>query len=408
MRTRHWAWPGVLAATALLWASPGLAQAPSPIKLGFDAAWARKPEQRAAPLRQEAAAAAAAAASRWTPEPPALEMGARTDRITRNDGAREYDATVAVPLWLPGERPRARAAAAAGAALLDQQLLAWQWRLAGEVRDAYWAYQRTRIDQQLAQQRLAGAQQMAADVSRRVQAGDLARADGHAADAAAAAAESALAEAGVAMTDAAQAWNALTGLPLVGGDDGGVAERLPDGDPPRHPALAELSAKAELARRQRDLAVVQSRPNPELTVGAARERGGLGERHRQSVLVGVRIPLGQSGASESRIATAGADLLEAQSQLEIEEQRVRSQAHAARARVTALENAHAAAERRADLARESRRFFDKAFRLGETDLPTRLRIEFDAVEAERQAARSRVERDAAVSHLRQAVGQLPE
>ena len=68
----------------------------------------------------------------------------------------------------------------------------------------------------------------------------------------------------------------------------------------------------------------------------------------------------------------------------------------------------AAAEKRAQLARESRGFFDKSFRLGESDLPTRLRIELEAVEAERQSTRTRIDLAAAISALRQALGLLPE
>jgi cobalt-zinc-cadmium efflux system outer membrane protein len=62
----------------------------------------------------------------------------------------------------------------------------------------------------------------------------------------------------------------------------------------------------------------------------------------------------------------------------------------------------------AGLALESRGFFDKSFRLGETDLPTRLRIESEAADAERQAARARIELAAAISAWRQALGLLPQ
>lgn len=404
METRHWTRSGVLAVALLVCATAGMAQSPSALKQGFDAAWARKPEQRAAGLRKEAATAGEVAAQRWTPEPPALEVTGKSDRFTRNDGIREYDATVAVPLWLPGERSRAQAAATAGSAAVDAQLFAAQWRLAAEVREAYWAHERARLERELAQQRLTNARQIAADVARRVMAGDLARSDGHQADSAVAAAESAVAEAGVALADAAQTWAALTGMEARSGS----GEPRPVGDLKAHPALAELTTKAELARRQRDLASVQSRANPELTVGTARERGSFGERYSQSLIVGVRIPLGKSSTSQSRVATAGADLVEAESQLELEEQRMRSQVQASMARVKALELAHEAAERRAGLARESRGFFEKSFRLGESDLPTRLRIELEAFEAERHAARSRVELDAAISQQRQALGLLPE
>jgi len=40
-----------------------------------------------------------------------------------------------------------------------------------------------------------------------------------------------------------------------------------------------------------------------------------------------------------------------------------------------------AANKRSTLANETRQFFDKSFRYGETDLPTRLRIELEAVDA---------------------------
>ena len=62
----------------------------------------------------------------------------------------------------------------------------------------------------------------------------------------------------------------------------------------------------------------------------------------------------------------------------------------------------------AQLARESRGFFDKSFRLGESDLPTRLRIEAEAADAERQAVRARIELAAAISAWRQALGLLPQ
>lgn len=50
----------------------------------------------------------------------------------------------------------------------------------------------------------------------------------------------------------------------------------------------------------------------------------------------------------------------------------------------------------------------KSFRMGETDLPTLLRIEREAIDAERQAARVRIDLAAAISSLRQTLGLLPE
>lgn len=399
--------PGVLMAALLtMSAPPVMAQPASAIRQGFDAAWTRQPEQRAASLRKDAANAAIEAAHRWTPEPPALEFLSKTDQLHRNEGVREYDAAIAWPLWLPGERSRVQAGAEAESSAVDARLQASRWRLAGEVRTAYWALQRAKIDDGLAMERVSNARQIAADVARRVRAGDLARADAHQADAAVAAAQSAQAQAAVAVAEATQEWLALTGAPS---SSGSAEPAPPDGDGvAAHPLMAELSARRDLAATQRDLAAVQTRANPEVTLGASRERDGVDPRYSQNIVFGLRVPLGESGRGRARLASAQADWVEAESQFELEIRRRQAQLATARVRIAALRDARTAAEHRASLAQESRGFFDKSFRLGETDLPTRLRIEREAFEARREAARSRIEVDAAMSQLRQALGLLPE
>lgn len=418
MKRKRWGTLGILAAALLAAAAVPTAAAPAatlsehapsssltPLRQAFEIAWARQPEQRAAALRRDAAAAGMRAAERWTPETMALDLTARTDRWNRNAGTREYEAAVSVPLWSPGERAKSLAAAQSQAHAADTLLGAAQWRLAEEVREAYWAHQRARIEQEVAQQKLASAQGIAQDVQRRVTAGDLARADAHQADSAVAVAQSAVAEAAVAMAQTAQTWLALTGQEARAGQDEPRPAPLPAAE---HPALRDLQAKVDVARRQGELASAQTRANPELTLGTTRERDARGERYAQSINVGVRIPLGRASASDARLANASADLLEAQSQLDLEAQRISARIAAARTRVELLSQARDAAQRRATLAGEARGFFDKAFRLGESDLPTRLRIDLEAFEAERQAARSRLEVGAAISQLRQALGLLPE
>ncbi len=67
-----------------------------------------------------------------------------------------------------------------------------------------------------------------------------------------------------------------------------------------------------------------------------------------------------------------------------------------------------AASLRARLASETRGFFERSFRLGETDLPTRLRVELEAAESQRQAQRAQIDYAASISALRQALGLIPE
>jgi cobalt-zinc-cadmium efflux system outer membrane protein len=425
-RTRTTTWllrAGVASAVAIggiaAQAQTGAATAPPPsvaapltLRQIFDAAWARQPEAMALQARRDAARAQQGAATAWTPEPAALEISNKTDRLNRNQGARELEVGIAVPLWLPGERGRSAALAEAEGAAIESRTTAAQLRVAATVREAWWQWQRARIEVDSARDQLDNTRRIAADVARRTKAGDLARADQHQADGAVAGAEANMAQAEAAHAAARQHLRALTGTAsatteaasaLAEPDPGAVAADLD-----AHAALQELKDRAAVAERTAALASTQSRANPELMLATTRDRGAFGEAAQQTITLGVRIPFGGGPRHDARTANARAEATEAQAQLALERERVIAEREAAKVRVDASRSQLAAAERRAQLARESRGFFDKSFRLGETDLPTRLRIEAEAAGAERQAARTRIELAAAISAWRQALGLLPQ
>lgn len=382
----------------------------------FDHAWQRQPEAQAQPLRQQAAEATRLAAQRWTAEPPALQLQTRTDRPGSQQGQREIEVGLAAPLWLPGERARSAALGDAQWQQVQSQQRAAQWQLAAQVRQAWWDWQRARSDLALAQDRLHSARQLAADVQRRWQAGDLARTDGLQAQAVVAQAEAAQAEAQGALQAARaalSAWGALPGTaPGAPAPQDWRAEPLADAAvqavPDNHPALAQAQAQAQVARHTAELAAVQRRANPELSVAATRGRDQAGERYRQSVTLGLRIPLGDNALAQAKEAAAQADALEQETRLQRERERLAQDLHAAQARVAAAQAQSDAAARHAALVQETLGHVDKAFRLGEADWPTRLRAEQDAAQAQRQLARARIDAAAAVSALRQALGLLPE
>jgi cobalt-zinc-cadmium efflux system outer membrane protein len=406
---------GSLLAAGNLWAQ----SAPLTLKQAFEAAWSRQPEAQSLTARREAAEARRQIADSWTAEPPALELSAKTDQLDSNQGSREYVVGIALPLWLPGERSRTATLADAEAKATASRALAAQLRIAAAVREAWWVWQRARIEQGLAQARWDSARQLATDVARRVAAGDLARADQHQAASAAAGAELAKAEADAALATATQQLRALIGIvPGVPGSPG--AETSVAGEPApavpadfaaldaAHPAVVELLDRAEVARRGAELAEVQTRANPELTLAATRDRGISGDPYQQTVTVGIRFPFGSDSRNRAKAGLARAEAIEAAGQWQLERDRLIADLEAARVRVESARTQFAAADKRAQLARESRGFFEKSFRLGESDLPTRLRIELEAADAERQAARVRIDLAAAVSLLRQALGLLPE
>lgn len=411
---KRWLAGGVctfLAASA--WAAPPANTAG--LRAAFEAAWARQPEAQSAPVRAELAEARREAAARWSVEPPAVSLAAKSDRYHANDGSREYEIGVAVPLWLPGERSGSMAVADAEAQADRSREQAARLRTAAEVREAYWNWQLARIEAELAAQRHAHARQLTDDVLRRVRAGELARADGHQAEGALAGAVAAAADAGQRLAAAAQQLRLLTGQPPVAaGDPLAALEQAPPATPAdasgsvAHPVLAEAADRAEVARRAATLAAAQRGNNPELSVATTRERGNFNESYAQTVTVGLRIPFGGGAQHQARRAAAQVEAIETARLAELARERLQGELDIARLRVASAHDQSSAADTRARLAAETRGFYERAFRLGEADLPTRLRIELEASDADRDAARARIELAAAVSALRQAAGLLPE
>lgn len=394
---------------ATLIPSAQAAESSPTLKQAFEAAWARQLEARAAGARRDAVGARRQTADSWLAEPPSLEISYKTDQINRDQGSREYEAGLAMPLWLPGERAGQRALAEVESVALERQLEAAQLRTAGEVREAWWSLAQARIDLEAAEARRQNAEQLASDVARRIKAGDLSRADGHQADAAVAGAAAEVARSRGTLAEAAKNLRSLTGV-TVSGAVSAATEPTPSevnaGN--AHPLLKEWAVRVETARAARNLAGVQGRANPELRLATTRDRANAGDVWSQTLTLGVRIPFGSDSRQRTRVATASAEAIEAEAQLAAERERIAAGIDAAGQREVAARAWLAAAEQRALLANESRGFFEKSFRLGETDLPTRLRIEGEAAEAKREAARARIELAASVSNLRQALGLLPE
>ncbi|WP_258235722.1 TolC family protein [Pseudomonas aeruginosa] len=368
----------------------------------WESAWQRQPEAAGEGAWQQAAQARQETAGSWVAGPMALEASTKTDRFNNRNGQREYEVGVAIPLWMPGERASSARWADAESLALSSRMLAAKLRTAGQVRQAWWAWQRAQA------------------VARRVRAGDLAQADRNQADGALASARSALAIAQAEEITQREALLALTGIESIPSqadsaqpEQSGVRVQPASAQPSgallgNHPALLELQHKALAARRSAELVSHQKYANPELTLATTRDRGGYGERYNQTITVGVRIPFGTGSRHTEQLSSANAQALEAESALAAQRTRLLSEIRTAQSRELATSTQMQAASERQRLAQQTRTFYQKSFAMGETDMPTRLRIEQEATEAERAALLAKVEHAAAISSLLQAQGTLPQ
>lgn len=339
------------------------------------------------------------------PAPPSIGLSERSDRLNRNAGSREVEAELSVPLWLPGQRQRESAVAAADQDLQRETLDSAKWKLAGEVRDAYWQVRSSEAERSAAVRRLDDAAALAADVERRLKAGDLARTDFNQAKGAEHTARSAASEAEVRTSRALQAFTTLTGLETLPAADEAPAANAPPLT--EHPALRQLDRIALAADARMRLATDSRRDNPELTLAYRRERSSSIEPYGGSVTLGIRIPLATDARNEPKVAAANAEYIEARTAYARLKDQLQAELLASQRELLQARAALVLAEERQRLAAENDQLLGKAFSLGEIDLATRLRAAAERYAADADVSRSRIEAGRAVSRLNQAFGVLP-
>jgi len=281
-------------------AAPRAASA-ADLRRGFEAAAALDAELRSIEAQRAVVAARQARAGALLPGAPIVGAGYRSDHVTGNRGLREFEGEIDMPVWLPGESRSLREAAIAQAAALEARAARRRLLVAGEVRDAWWAWTIAGAEREAQSGRVALARALERDTARQVRAGQLPEADLDLATADLRDAESALRTRDLAVRDAALAFRSLTGVlpsagpaeaPAVGGED--------------DPRLAAPRAQVEAGRAAERLARVRDRANPEVGLQLRYERDAFGEPWGTRLLLRVSLPLQNPPAWREQIASARA------------------------------------------------------------------------------------------------------
>lgn len=377
------------------------AQTSPSLRQAVEAAWSLSPQARGLASRQAELDTRARAASSLISGPPSLSLGHRTDRVGSNGGLRESEVEVSAPVWTPGVRRATADQVEADRAAFEQQQILAKVKLAAEVRDLAAQAALAQIEREAAQSKLREAQVLAGDVERRVKVGEVARVDLLQAQSVQRQAATAQAQAESALARALAQWRALTGLAQVASLD----EQA--GSEQDHPAV--MSAQAQLRAAQAKLAWTQAdRRDPmEVGVGMARERAAFGAPSETSLKLSLRVPLGSYGRNAPKLAAAQAEVDAAEAEALAAGRAVEANRLAARAELEAARRSETLAAERERASLEVQALIAKSYRLGESDLPTRLRAESERFEAELAHAKARLETRHAIAKLNQANGILP-
>lgn len=387
---------------------------------GFvEAAWERSPELAGSPARQAAATARASSAARITPGPPSAGGGFITDGFNNRRGGREFELSVATPLWLPGEGTASVRAANADLARITAQQEAQRLLVAGEVREALAAVALAEVELAGVDARLRDARTLEADVGRRVRGREAAEAELLTARLDRFEVEVTQRERRAALDGARLGFAALTGAepnaaalnePAPPGRPRGVAtvaDGLSPPDTPAHPRLAEAEAAVSVAEANRRLAGLQSRDSPEVGVLGRTERDAGSNRYETRAGLQFRLPFATDARNAPRRAAAEADLTEAVAASANVRRQVDLQIARARIELDAVEEGLKAARRRVAVLRQQRGLAEAAYRAGQIALADAIRVRAFATESEVAQGRAEVAVRQARSRVRQAQGLLP-
>lgn len=393
-----------------VWVCCVMAAEPAPLsgmRQALDAAWARQPQAQAWVERQNAAQAQLDAARSVTPGPSSLSVSQLQDKLNQNRGHQEWELEWATPLWLPGQRAAQTSEAEQQVTSTQSQALASRWQLAGEVRQAWWAAGSAQAAWVLSKQKVETAQALAQTVARRVQAGDLARLDGNLAQAEWLSAQVDELTARQSATQTQQALEALTGLTVHPSTEPEAQLDRTQPDLIQHPNLMAHSTAVQVAQSRLSLLQNSQRAAPELALRWNSQRSDRHEPYAQAVGVKLTVPLSSAPLVNRDQALARAELAQADAELTQAATRIQMAIQQAwQERDNATRQLQLAQQRQA-LTQDSLQLAQRAFDLGEADLPTLLRARAAAYDAQSATQQQNIALAAAQSRVLQAQGVLP-
>lgn len=375
------------------------------LRAALDQAWEKSPQAQTLEAKRAESDAQGVAANSLLPGAPAVILGHRNDQLSNNAGVREWEAGMALPLWLPGQRDARQRQAKAGRGGLEADILALRLRLAGELREAIWQVRQVEAQIRLDEARALTAKKLAEDVAKRVRAGELAKTDLNLAQNEWRTAQAAVLQNRNWLLQAQQAYATLTGTTVLPDDSAESAQSKPLSDD--HPLMEEARLAIEVAQAQVRVASQSRRDNPELELSTRRERGSLNDPYASTVALALRLPLATNARNLPLTSAAQTALTRAQSEYTRARLTLEYQLQQA---VQALQ----AADQLLDLARQQRAaawenldLIQKSFSLGESDLFTLLRARTAAFEAEQAHNQQEIAQALSRARLNQAQGVLP-
>ena len=373
----------------------------------IEAATQRHPDQNLSTARKQVSEGYQKQADAWLGGDPAVGLAYWTDEFGGELGYREAEASLALPLWLPGQRKvrhqLADALQTEGEAL--SQLL--RWRVAGDVLERIWALQMAESELLLDIQQLDSAAALEGAVARRVEAGELPRSEVLMAQQELLNREALVQNAQTTLANEQAAWSSYTGIDTLPAPFTLKPAPLKTVSE-QHPLLFLARIRVERAAARKREVRIARRNNPVFSLYVKRDRGIEQDPYNDSLGAEITVPFGTSTQNAPALAKASELLVKSQAALARTQRELDLKLIHARQELERADKALALAERRNQLAQKRMNMSQRAFDLGETDLYLLLQAREQAVNAARDLKRSQIQRQRAIAQYNLTLGVVPE
>lgn len=360
-----------------------------------DIAWLKALEQESAALGQRG--------DSWLAGAPSLGLFFQE----ATSGTLHYgDASVTAPLWNFGQRDAEQAVASRAESSARTQSAAIKLRVAGLVRAALWDMELQQIRYDQAQAEVAVFEQLLAKVERRVELGDLPRADLLLAQTELLQQRSRLTQAKAELMHARKRYANITQMTKVPGN---YRESLADIAEVQqsHPTL--VAVNDQIARKQAEVNAIKAvgSGQTDLSVGINSDRGDERSNKTESFNIAVSVPFGGSAHLAPKVAAANVELNKLVSEREQLSRNLDLAHHEAEHNLEVNRVELVIAEQLKQAAEEHLKMMELSFSVGEINLIDLLKIQSRTQQAILKAKEHSVmlERDQALYN--QAVGVIP-
>lgn len=362
-----------------------------------DTSWLNSLEQEAAALAQRG--------DSWTAG--ASQAGLRFQEAT--SGTLHYiDGTVQVPLWNLGQRDAEQKTAKLAESSAMSQADAVKLRVAGLIRAALWDMALANLSYEQAKTELALTDQLLAKVQRRVELGDLPRADLLLAQTESLQKRSAATLAEAELMHARKRYSTITQMTKIPADFQEQLVGLTEIQQ-NHPALVAINSQIE--RKQAELNAVKlvGSGQTNVAVGINSDRFTNDERSNQteSFNIGITVPFGGSAHLAPQVAAVNVELNKLIAEREQLSRDLEQAHHEAEHNLEVNRAELGIAGELKQVAEEHLKMTQLSFSVGEIDLMDLLKIQSRTQQAVLNAKQRTVMLQRDIALYNQAVGAMP-